>query len=676
VQSTRHDPNLAALHASTGLPGHVVDVVVLTADDGLLATLREASGPEHAIWHAPTADTAVDLLVGGRCGILIADLATLRGDAARLLERLHAQFPELVLIAAGRREEEQAVLPLVTSGRVYRFLHRPVSPARAGLFLTAATRRYSELLKVETIAFTAVKTMATRPNWIRLAIAASVLVVIAIGFFAWRTREVEVTTTTNTTIAVQRGPTVDEQIANALASGQMAYATGRLVEPRGDNALEYFRAALKMKPDNADARAGVVNVISILEQRVATAIQQRKAPEAAAWIGTLRRADPQNARLDGLQQQVIALARGASSRPVEVPTTAVQRPETQAPTPQQTQSAPAPAVAQASTSAPTPAASSSVTVATTPPPATTLRSPNLTAMRARVSSDRLLEPADDSALTYLREARDANEDTSAVKIAATDLGTRILDRASSAIASGEQDEARRWLDATTALDREFELGLPDIDSVTRQLEGLRAAQERAAIGDELAAAVRLRERGQLLEPPQQNAYDIVMSLRTRNPKSEDVRSEQQKLAFELLERTRTALASGNLDQADLFTQRADTLVPGMTATKTLQQQIIAARDDAASNTLIAATTLQRVREVPARYPQEAQRSGTEGWVDVDFTIGTDGVPQDVVARDAQPRRIFDRAAVDSVSQWRFEPIVRSGKAVTQRATLRVRFQLQ
>src|SRR5690606_39498857 len=68
----------------------------------------DASSPEHAIWHAPTADAAVDLLVGGRCGILIADLGTLRGEAAALLDRLHAQFPELVLMATGRRGRRES----------------------------------------------------------------------------------------------------------------------------------------------------------------------------------------------------------------------------------------------------------------------------------------------------------------------------------------------------------------------------------------------------------------------------------------------------------------------------------------------------------------------------------------------------------------------------------------
>src|SRR4029079_13164394 len=125
--------------------GHVLDVVVLTSDPGLLATLREAGGPEHAILHAPSADSVVDLLICGCCSILVADLGALRGDAAALLDRLHAQFPELILMATGRREEEHSVAMLVNHTRISSILHKPVSPARANLFLSAASRRYNEL---------------------------------------------------------------------------------------------------------------------------------------------------------------------------------------------------------------------------------------------------------------------------------------------------------------------------------------------------------------------------------------------------------------------------------------------------------------------------------------------------------------------------------------------------
>jgi len=108
MQSRRPDPSFIAPAAGVSLSANPVDVVVLTTDAALLGTLQEAVGAEHLLWHAQSADATVELLVGGHCGILIADLQVLRTDAANLLERLQAQFPELILLATGRREEEHA----------------------------------------------------------------------------------------------------------------------------------------------------------------------------------------------------------------------------------------------------------------------------------------------------------------------------------------------------------------------------------------------------------------------------------------------------------------------------------------------------------------------------------------------------------------------------------------
>ncbi|MFL6550566.1 MAG: hypothetical protein ACJ8OJ_17880, partial [Povalibacter sp.] len=146
MQRRQPDPTLSAVHSVGSLDADPVDVVVLSSDEGLISTLQEAAGTANVIWHAPSEDAAVDLLVGGRCGIFIADLAVVRTDASALLEKLQAQFPELVLLGAGRREDEGAVARLISKGHVYRFLHKPVSPARANLFLATATRRYRELV--------------------------------------------------------------------------------------------------------------------------------------------------------------------------------------------------------------------------------------------------------------------------------------------------------------------------------------------------------------------------------------------------------------------------------------------------------------------------------------------------------------------------------------------------
>lgn len=96
---------------------------------------------------------------------------------------------------------------------------------------------------------------------------------------------------------------------------------------------------------------------------------------------------------------------------------------------------------------------------------------------------------------------------------------------------------------------------------------------------------------------------------------------------------------------------------------------------APTETIAQAAKLKRVTEVPPAYPREAARAGTEGWVQVEFTIAPDGTTQDLEVRNSSPKVVFDQAALDSVSQWRFEPIQRNGAPVAQRAVLQVRFVL-
>jgi hypothetical protein len=317
VQSTGHDRNLAALQAGAGLPGHILDVVVLTSDPSLLATLREAAGLEHALWHASSADHAVDYLVGGRCNVLIADLGALRGDAAALLERLHAQFPELILLATGRRDEEHTVSTLVSDGRIYRFLHKPVSPARASTFLATASRRYHELRNVPAPPATmmttgkmlAVKT--SRSPGISGTIVVLLAAAVVAAFYLLYVRSDEGTPAP----VVNSGPTLQERIADQLGRAEIAYASGRLSEPRGHNALEYFRAVLALQPDHPQAKVGIERIGMALERELIAALQARDAPRAAVLIKALQNAQPDNPRLGALTEQLLSISRSVRVLP-------------------------------------------------------------------------------------------------------------------------------------------------------------------------------------------------------------------------------------------------------------------------------------------------------------------------------------------------------------------------
>jgi protein TonB len=76
------------------------------------------------------------------------------------------------------------------------------------------------------------------------------------------------------------------------------------------------------------------------------------------------------------------------------------------------------------------------------------------------------------------------------------------------------------------------------------------------------------------------------------------------------------------------------------------------------------------------YPIQARQKRIEGWVDVQFTIATDGSVRDPVVLNAEPRGIFDRSALQSVKGWKYNPAIEDGRPVETRTTVRVRFQLE
>ncbi len=100
----------------------------------------------------------------------------------------------------------------------------------------------------------------------------------------------------------------------------------------------------------------------------------------------------------------------------------------------------------------------------------------------------------------------------------------------------------------------------------------------------------------------------------------------------------------------------------------------------ANGATVAATTgptsdAVLTKAVPPRYPAAAVRSRQEGWVVVSFTVDKDGKTSDVKVVDAQPRRIFDRAAVDAVEQYRFTPAMKNGAPVSSARQQRIEFKL-
>lgn len=260
--------------------------------------------------------------------------------------------------------------------------------------------------------------------------------------------------------------------------------------------------------------------------------------------------------------------------------------------------------------------------------------------------------------------------------------------------------------------------------VARERERMRLTKEQGVddrVRKLLAQADEEMRIGRLIAPSSGNARRSLSSARKLDPTDPAVARGLRDLTAKLTEEARSALDAGELERAERFAVAARELGSADAALATIERQLLQAQRVARAPTRSAPSTtpsapaesaatkapsstpdpakstpavesapatvaagsgsepieaigLQRTREVPARYPRDALLSRTEGFVDLEFTISPEGVPEDLVVRASQPRRTFDRAAMEAVRRWRFQPITRDGVPVAQRAKLRMTFK--
>jgi protein TonB len=89
----------------------------------------------------------------------------------------------------------------------------------------------------------------------------------------------------------------------------------------------------------------------------------------------------------------------------------------------------------------------------------------------------------------------------------------------------------------------------------------------------------------------------------------------------------------------------------------------------------ATSDAELVKSQAPSYPSAALRAHQTGWVVVKFTINAEGRTDDVHVVDSQPRRVFDRAAIDAVNRYRFKPAMKNGEAVPTSREQKIEFNL-
>ncbi|GIU38734.1 protein TonB [Shewanella hafniensis] len=150
--------------------------------------------------------------------------------------------------------------------------------------------------------------------------------------------------------------------------------------------------------------------------------------------------------------------------------------------------------------------------------------------------------------------------------------------------------------------------------------------------------------GQASDAPQIN---ILMTKRTPIPPKEKTKPEPPK---PIPARERVSVP-GETSESLAFTP--EIFMPEMPTQTTLYTQ-----------SAMTAEALPVVQVSP-RYPIDAAQSGKEGYVVVGFDITADGTVSNVRVLDANPKRVFDKAALSAVQNWKYKPKFDAGKAVAQ-----------
>ena len=640
-------------------------LVVLSHDELLIQSLQTVAIEHDLFLIGSEADLATHLL-SDHVGVAVIDAACVTTPIAQLTERLRAQFPDLVLVVAGGAEDQAALAAQITDGTIYRFLHKPVSEQRVKLFIDAAWRRHGEEYAGMTQSRAAlVPDRASGPPRTALLLLGAAAVA-AIGLTLWFfLREPDAGTHMSTATIEDSAPAAqperDEVLEELLSRADQALARGALVTPKGESAADLYAQALERNRADPRASEGLAKVIDRLLTEAEKALLEERTDDAERFTAAARAIQPDNVRVAFLTVQigkereraVLARARqAAASGNIEE----------------------AIAVLDGATRG----GSRSTLVAEARQELVERRFDDRVRDYLRRASEQmrrgaLLEPAQNNARFFIESARALAPDDPGVQSAQAELRERLIAQARSALAAGNADEGERWIQAVG----EAGASRDTLAALNREAQRVRVAARAEAMARLSQLFNQRLSEGRLVEPANDSAKFYLAQLTQTEVDHPSVRLARDALTSRMLEEARGALRREDFAGARRWLSEAREAGASATGVATVEQEILAAQDAARrANEIVNASSLERVRYVAPEYPRDARERGISGWVDLEFTVMPDGSVADVTIVSAEPVGVFEQAAIQAVSRWRYRPVERDGNPVDARARLRIRFTLE
>ncbi|MCC5869971.1 MAG: TonB family protein [Gammaproteobacteria bacterium] len=626
------DDPLGASGVHALLESSTVAMVVLSADDGLVGTIATSAGERYPLHRAADESQLLTLLAREAPGVLVIDAAACQ-EVAQVAARVQRYQPSLAIIIATDRADAAALLGLVGQHGVLRVLLKPISPGQSRLCVEAAARRHVELLDSAGPMQPEPGGEDHAPRGRRLGLwsgAGAALVLICAGalwLFSGSQRVDPAQPAVSVPVPSEAVGPAPTPVAKPAESVMPSPTTRQDTIPTSLAAAEAALLAGHLLGPDGDSAESLFRGLLAEDPGNGTA----RLGLERVWLAVL--AEAERALAEGDTNRAELWLESLAERVPGHPRLALVRRQLAA----------------------------QLRVAAPPPPAAV---PAQTDSAAAANADAVVIPP-----------AGADEIATADDAAAASIIIELLDEARRRLRAEDFSQARTQL----ALAAELGAGPDQLGLAETELVAAETAARLRTNRQLLQLAQDRMEQGRLLEPVTDSAGYYLAAVRDTDPESPALFIAEQRLARALLVRGAEAREAGELDAAQRLIDSAAAL--GVVPAELAQAQTALARQRdivAARENVVAEGELVRLEYRAPDYPRRAFRLQQEGWVELEFTVGPDGRPQEIVVTntDEGSDGVFNDNAIAALERWLYEPVTVDGRYVPQRARVRLRFEIR
>jgi protein TonB len=639
--------------------------LLVTSDDSLWPQVGAVVTSEVVLKHIDSVDQLVSTVEPGYAGIVIWDG---RGetDTARQLARIQQHSPRIAIIAIDTAAMAAQWARLTQQNQIVAMV---VVPFTAQSFNEAMSRAHDEVqTRIELLGKADAQPAQASPPSRRktaLLIGAGILalaLVAVAGFMLFRNssplpNHAAAPGAAADAARVAGQHTGADSVDALLEKAAQAMLERRYIEPADNSALGYYHSILTYDANNAEAKQGLDRLAELLLAKAQTALDQQHVDSALQALEIARGILHDDPRVQALDARLSKMRADLGSSLIQAAIDAGNYDRATA------------LIDEAGRAK-----------ALTPPQLAQLRDDLkrrqgesdvdrlIKTAEARVQQEHLLDPPNDSAAHYFALASKAGAGSPALASAMHEYGQHLMLAARSAIDQHHLDEADRLMVQAQLCDVP-PAALADLQHAAAGARSTLAGEknEQSRLIDLIKSRVA---QGNLLEPDQDSAVFYLASLKAANPQSEALSELSHTVQAQLIARANSQFDQGHIPDAQASLQGALKLGSSAEASA-----LSAKLSQAATSPAGADFPLKLLRPIAPQYPVDAATRGTEGWVELSFTVGPNGRTGNIQVTDSSPRKVFDRAAMDAVAAARYEPTPKDQPQSTRDSKLRLTFKL-